>query len=126
MKRVLKWMFAVLLMVVVAMICLLISSGFTYIYKWQADKAMVGITVTYILTGFVGGYVQRFFKNEARGRDVYSIGQKMLDGICVGAIFLSFMILISVFVVQNPFVISSRFLMIGMLLIGSACLGRIL
>ena len=126
MIRVGKWMIAVVVMAVVAMICLLITSGFTYIYKWQADKALVGITVTYILTGFVGGFVQRFLKKEAGSSGVYSIGQKMLDGICVGGIFLFCMILVSVFVIQNPFVISSHFLMIGMLLIGSTCLGRIL
>ncbi len=121
MRRVGKWILAVFIMAVVSVICLLVTSVFAYIYKWQADKALVGITLTYILTGLVGGFVQRFFKGE-----VYSMGQKMLDGICVASIFLFFMILISVFVMQNPFVISSRFLMIGMLLTGSACLGRLL
>ncbi len=126
MKRIGKWMLSVLVMTLVSVICLLVLSVLTYMYKWQADKALMGITVTYILAGFIGGYVQHFLKNKACDREEYSIGQKMLDGIGVGGIFLFFMILISIFVVQNPFVISSRFLMIGMLLIGSACLGRLL
>jgi len=121
MKKIRVFLFALIIMVVVSAICLCGVSVLAYRYKWQADKALIGITLTYILAGFIGGLSQKIMNKEQK-----SIGRKMLDGIVLSTIFMGGLIVLSIYIVQNPFEISSRFLMIWMLLMGSTCLGRIL
>lgn len=108
-------------MMIVSIICLLGVSTFTYTYKWQADKALIGITVTYIITGFFGGLVMRI-----QNKDEKSMGRKMLEAIFLSVVFMLLLVVLSAFVMHIPFEFSSRFLMIFMLLTGSSCLGRIL
>lgn len=121
MRKIRNSIFTMILMFLVSVICLMTISVLSYIYKWQADKALVGITITYIVAGFTGGAVQRILNKEKKG-----IGRKMLEGIMISSIFMGMLLLLSIFVVQNSFAISSRFLMIWMILIGSTCIGRIL
>ena len=110
-----------IIMGMVSAICLLTVSVLTYHYKWQADKALIGITLTYIVTGFAGGLSQKIMNKESR-----SMGRKMLEGMLISTIFVGGLLGISIGIVQNPLELSSRFLMIWMLLMGSTCLGRIL
>ena len=107
-------------MTIVAILMLLIISVLSYIYKWQADKALVGITLTYIVTGFIGGWT---FKRKAQEVDG---AKKLIEGICLGSMFMFLLIGSSVVFTENSFGISGRFFMIWMLLVGSSCLGRIL
>lgn len=109
-----------LLMSFVSVILLLGLSALTYIFKWQADTALVGITLTYIVAGFVGGRSRKKLSEEI------TIGKKLLEGIFLGTLFMFLLWLLSMVIVQNQFELSSRFLMIWMLLIGSVSLGRIL
>lgn len=126
MRKVKGIVISIIIMVIVSGISLLIVSAFSYLYKWQADKALVGITVTYILAGYFGGLSlkRQNRKNGISGQ--MSIAKKMVEAILLGTIFMLLLILLSVFVVQNSFMISSRMLMIWMLLVGSSCLGGIL
>lgn len=119
MRKMKNILVSIIVMGITAVIALLIVSALTYLLKWQADKAMIGIIVTYILAGFVGGQTQRRLSHE---KNMY---KKLFEGILLGTIFMMVLVLLSVFV-GNPFVISGRMLMIWMLLAGSACLGRIL
>ena len=46
---------SILLMAFISFLSLLVLSLLTYLFKWQAPQAMVGIILTYILAGFGGG-----------------------------------------------------------------------
>ena len=121
MRKIINIIVTLLVMVVVSLICLLVVSAFSYFYKWQADKALVGITITYILAGFVGGFAYKLMDRKEK-----NIGKKMLEAILISSIFVGVILGVSTIVLQQPLVISSRFLSIYMLLAGSACMGRIL
>lgn len=121
MRRIKKILAPLIVMIIISLVCLVIVSLLTYIFKWQADKALIGITVTYILTGLVGGFVQK-----RQIQDEKSMGQKMLEAIFLSSVFIMILVMVSIFVVQIPFELSSRFFMIFMLFVGSTCLGRIL
>ena len=112
---------AIIIMVIVSVLSLFVVSMLSYTYKWQADKALIGITLTYIMTGFIGGLLKKIIDKEQK-----KMGRKMLEAMILSSIFMCGLIVLSVFVIQNPLEVSSRFLMIWMLLIGSTCLGRIL
>ena len=121
MKRVRNLLMVMVIMMLMSAISLLIISVLSYFYKWQADKALVGITITYILAGFIGGITQKFLDKSER-----NMGKKMLEAILISSIFVGVILGVSTIVLQQPLVISSRFLSIYMLLAGSACMGRIL
>ena len=121
MKRIKCFLLVLMVMVIVSVICVWGVSALTYTYKWQADKALIGITFTYIVTGFAGGLSQRIMNKELK-----SMGKKMLEGIVTSTIFVGGLMVVSICVVRNPMEVSTRFLMIWMLLMGSTCLGRIL
>ena len=121
MKKVKQIIFLIFIMLVMSFICLGILSVLTYEYKWQADKALVGITLTYILVGFIGGMLQRIMNKETK-----TMGGKMREAILLSAIFLAILVGISTVFLQTPFAISSRIFMICILLTGSTCLGRVM
>lgn len=121
MKKIKNQFITLIIMTLISLISLLAVSTLTFIYKWQADKALIGITLTYILTGFCGGL---FLKWKNKGQ--LSMGRKMLEAFFISAIFMAILVIVSISVLGNPFAVSSRFLIICMLLIGSTCLGRIL
>lgn len=126
MRKIRGFVIAMVIMVLVSVVSLFIVSVFSYLYKWQADKALIGITVTYILAGYFGGLSLKLQNRKNGVNGQRSMGKKMLEAIFLGTIFMLFLILLSVFVLQNPFLISGRMLMIWMILVGSACLGGIL
>ena len=107
-------------MILTAAIMLFAVSILSYIYKWQADKALVGITITYIATGFIGGVIKKKVSDET------DITKRLLEGIVLGSVFMFLLIGGSILFTENSLAISSRFLMIWMLITGSASLGRIL
>ena len=121
MKKIKTFLITIIIMLIASTLSLLVVSALTYFYKWQADKALIGITLTYILAGFSGGL---FLKIKSKGQ--LSMTWKMLEACLLSTIFMGILIVISVFVIKIPFAISSRFLMICMLFLGSTCLGRIL
>lgn len=121
MRKIRSFIITLIIMSIMSIICLVIVSLLSYFYKWQADKALIGITVTYILTGFIGGLAQKIQNKEHK-----NMGRKMLDAIVLSSSYILILIMASVFLAQIPFAVSSRFLMILMLMVGSTCLGRIL
>lgn len=121
MKKIVNLILTLVIMALASAICLLLVSILSYIYKWQADKALIGITVTYILVGFVGGLFQKILNKEEK-----DMKRKMLNAMLLGTVFIGILSGLSVVGLQQPFLMSSRFLMIYMLLVGSTCLGRIL
>ena len=115
-----KYSIPLIIMCIVSILMLLAVSLLAYLYKWQADKALIGITVTYILAGTAGG---AGLKKSSVTKD---IGKKLLEGILLGSIFMIFLIGLSFVITDNVFQISGRFLVIWMLIMGSASIGRIL
>lgn len=120
MRIITKWIVPLFVMTVVSMLMLIGVSMLAYIYKWYADKALLGITLTYIIAGFVGGRVLK------RLSEVKDMNKKLLESILLGVLAMALLVLFSLLVTDNAFGISSRFLMIWMLITGSASLGRIL
>ena len=121
MRKMRRYGLSILIMVVVSFISLIVIAWLSYTYKWQADKALAGITVTYILAGFIGGLTQKFLCREQK-----SMGKKMVEGMVLSSVFMGGLVFFDVFMVGSLFEITSRFLMIWMILMGSTCLGRIL
>lgn len=120
MRTLTKWIVPLFVMAVVSMLMLISVSVLAYIYKWYADKALLGVTLTYIIAGFVGGRVLK------RLSEVKDMNKKLLESIFLGVLAMALLVLFSLLVTDNAFGISSRFLMIWMLITGSASLGRIL
>lgn len=120
MRNMKKYIIPILIMSVVSILMLLAVSVLAYIYKWQADKALIGITGTYILAGLAGGLGLR------RVSFTKDMGKKLLEGILLGSSFMILSVVASVFITDISPEVSGRFLLIWMLITGSASLGRIL
>lgn len=113
MYKVKRYIIAIGMMLITSVVSLLVVSTFTYLFKWQADKAMIGIFVTYVLAGFIGGFCLRKGK---RGE----IRRKVIESLILANIFTFLLILFSYIIFQIPFELSSRFLLIWMLIVCSS------
>lgn len=103
-----------------ALILLFALSVLAYLFRWKADTALIGITIIYIVAGFLGGRCKKHFSYETK------IIVKLWEGIITGSVFMLLLGVISFGVIGNPLVFGSRFFMIWMIIVGSAALGRIL
>lgn len=107
-------------MSVCSVVFLLLLSILTYIFKWKADTALIGITLIYILAGFTGGCCKKRISYEI------SIAKKLLEGVWIGSLFMVLLFVVSILGMGNGIVFGSRLFMIWMIVIGSTALGRIL
>ena len=73
MYKVKKYIISLGIMMLVAIVSLLIVSTLTYIFKWQEDKATIGIVVTYILTGVAGGFSIAYAEKKETWKTVLEI-----------------------------------------------------
>ena len=115
MKRIIRFLLILFVMFVVSIICLGVVSMFAYIYKWQADKAMIGIIAVYTVAGIVGGIMT---KKMNRGT--------LLEVILLGTIYMILLPIASVLLFKNDFVFSTQFFRIYVVMICSMFLGRYL
>ena len=115
-----SFLIVMIIMFLSSMIFLLVTGVLTYVLKWQADKAMIGIIFSYIFTGFMGGRAKCYFSTNQ------NMAVKLLEGIVLATLFMLFLMGLSLALLGNDIFISGRVLMIWMLIVGSACLGRIL
>lgn len=113
MHRVKRYIISLSIMMIVAMVSLLIVSILTYLFKWQSDKAMIGIIVTYVFAGFAGGICLRREKQMGHRR-------KLIESLIIGTAYMLLLLLLSCFVFQIPFQFSIRFLMIWLLIVFTA------
>jgi len=116
MDKIKKYAISLVVMMMTVIVSLLIVSTLTYIFKWQADKAMIGIIVTYVLVGFVGGVS---FRKSEKEKWV----KKILESFMIAIFFVIVATMISVLVMQNPFVFSSRSILILLLITSSVLCG---
>ena len=113
MFKVKRYLIAISIMLLTSVVFLFVLSILTYMFKWQADKAMIGIIVTYILAGVVGGVC---IKTERRVRTAVGLG----------TIFLAILVLCSSIGFQIPFEFSGRLILIWLLIISSSFIGQCL
>ncbi len=125
MRKIRVYIVASIIMLLTALLALGVLSSLVYLLKWQSDKAMGGIVIVYILSGFSGGVGYNWMQKR-QGKCQMGIGKKAVEALLLSVIFLCILMFISIFLLQIPFMLSGRSLMIGSLLIGSCFLGRIL
>lgn len=127
MNKTKKYIIAIVIMSMVSIAMLFIVTTLTYAFKWQADKAMIGIVVTYILAGLAGGIcLRRYGKKEYVVDQKNKIAKKAAEALILSNVFLLLLLAISAFGLQIPFGFSGRFFMIWVLLIVATFLGRVL
>lgn len=108
------------IMLLVAVLSLLLVSTLTFLLKWQADKAMIGIIVTYIVSGLAGGLCfGRMVKKSYGGRSKIGNGKAVIEAVKLSTIFILILVLCSVIGFRIPFEFSDRFLLIWILIAGS-------
>jgi len=113
MYKIKKYMIAISVMLVVSIVSLFVVSTFTYLFKWQANKAMIGIIVTYVLAGFAGGICLR---NETQ----IGYRRRLIEALIIGTAYMLLLLLLSCFIFQIPFRFSIQFLMIWLLIVLSS------
>ena len=120
-------MATMLVMGIVAVISLFCLSLLTYYWKWTADKAEIGIILTYILAGFFGGrFLKRCWKRKQEHTEIsISHGQKIMDAVLLGTVFVVILVFLSMLSCRSDFTISTRLFIVWFLVMGSACLGRV-
>ena len=137
MSKIRKIIRSIIVMAMVSVLCLFFVSLLAYGLRWNADTAMIVITSTYILSGFLGG---SSFGWKNRGMlvrtmeniDTYTqkneknLIQKMFDACLAGTGFMMLLLLLSIFYFGDTFAISTRFFVIWLTILGSASLGRVL
>lgn len=121
MKKLGNVILTVVVMMAVSCISLAVISILANINKWQSDKALLGIIITYIIAGFVGGFLPKI-----RNREKQKMGRQIAESIVTASAFMLVLVLASAFALETPFRLSQRFFMIWTLLIGSTYFGRIL
>ena len=116
MRKIKKYILVIIIMLLTSVLALLAVSTLTYLLKWQADKAMIGIIVTYVLGGLVGG-------GCLRRTEKWALGKKIVNAIIISVLFMVLLGIISVMVAHNPFLISERFVLIWLLIASSVFAG---
>ena len=112
-----KIFWGVAIMLLTSFLALLILSILTYILKWQAPQAQVGIRLTYIVGGFIGG----FFSCRIGEEDV--IKNNLVCGMTQGALEMAILLGISILVSANAQWNLVQILLIWVLLSASCTLG---
>lgn len=113
MYKVKKYVISLCIMMIVATVFLLIVSALTYMFKWQADKAVIGIIITYVLAGFAGGISLRKER-------------KIIGALGLGTMFMLLLVICSRIGFQIPFEFSVRVIRIWLLITSSTFVGMCL
>ena len=107
-----KYIFTVFFMLVISMVSLLFVSALTYLFKWQSDKANIGIIVTYVIAGAAGGLC-------LRDRNQKSIQRKLIQALIVSMMYLFIILVSSILFMEEPFGLSHRVWLIYFLVTSS-------
>lgn len=92
MNKIMKYIIAISIMLITSVISLLVLSILTYLFKWQADIATIGIIITYVLAGLSGGFILRKIEKK-------SLWKTVLDTLIASVLFLVLLRVVS-FVVK--------------------------
>ncbi len=117
-------------MFLVSVLSLLIVSLLTYWFKWYAPQAMLGITVTYILTGLFGGLLQGCLQygclNKEYSNENHQLRQRIISGGILGALYTLILFLMALAMSDDSRLEYSRWFSIIILLVCSSILGHFL
>lgn len=134
---------SLIIMGIVSVVMLLVLGVLTYILKWQASQAMVGITLTYIISGFVGGITQGVLlrRGPSKIKEVEVLGmasakgalsslentselrERMINGLLLGTSYMLLLLILSIVFTQNANWDFTRLIMLWILLTCSSVLG---
>jgi len=120
MRRIKKSFLLLLVMSGFSFGMLLALSALTYMFKWKAEEVLIGITGTYIMTGFVGGIIAKLMSYETH------MGKKLIEGCLAGTLFMVLLLGLSFLFMGSEATFGRNFLLIWTLIAGSAALGRLL
>ena len=112
MYKVKRYIICVSAMLFVSMLLLVVLATLTYMFKWQADKAMIGIIVTYVMAGVAGGICLR--KTE-KG----TLSKKLLESLIASTLFIVVLEVLFVLIVRNECIFSVKFLLVWLLITSS-------
>ena len=127
MNKVEKYMISLSVMLLTVIVSLLVVGTLTYICKWQADKAMIGIIVTYVLSGLSGGYVLRLLERRDYGQERRgAMKHKAIEVLVASVLFMMILLVVSVFALHIQFEWTGRVFIILGLIFASCFWGRIL
>ena len=118
-----SYVISILLMALLSLISLLLLSILTYLFKWQAPEAMMGIILTYILAGFGGGLLS---KSLPEANDTKQLRNIVMDSIIKGSGYMLLLILISLLTTEPTGFDVLRILAIWLLIVAGYAMGRIL
>ena len=120
-------LFAVIIMGITSAIALVILSVFTYLLKWQAPQARVGITLTYIISGFLGGFLSCIIGGRRKKKEVKNTENStkitLIKGTTQGAIYMAVLLSISILLSANENWDMVQILLVWILLTASSTLG---
>jgi D-alanyl-lipoteichoic acid acyltransferase DltB (MBOAT superfamily) len=119
---------SVIIMGITSAATLVILSVFTYLFKWQAPQAQLGITLTYIISGFLGGFLLSVIdKNRKTEKEVgnteHIMKNTLITGITQGAIYMAILLSISILISANESWDIGQIVLIWILLVCSNTLG---
>lgn len=129
MYKVKKYGIAIGVMLISSLVVLFIVSSLVYIFKWQSDKAMIGIIVTYIIAGVTGGFMlgyldkKREYDADWSSKKKRRIKQILQVGLLT-VMYLLLQILFSLILFKNGLEFSKRTLLILFLELISVYMGR--
>ena len=112
MYKVKRYIISVSAMVLVSMVLLVVLATLTYMFKWQADKVMIGIIVTYVMAGVAGGI---YLRKTEKG----ILCKKLLESFIASTLFMVVLELPVILIVRNGVIFSWRFLLVWLLIISS-------
>ena len=115
MGKVKRYLIAVAVMLVVSVLALMILGVLTYWFKWQADKAMVGIVATYVLAGIAGGVVLKILSQ-----------MQFIEVFILATLYMLALFTASILFLKTTPVISSQLLMIYGLVVCSVFVGKLI
>ena len=116
-----KYMLAIGVMCVTSVASLITVSLLTYLFKWQADKAMIGIIISYVLAGMAGGYQLSWRPKTCsdKMREI-GMGQKVTGTLILSILFMVILVSCSCLVFHISFEVSKRFFLIWLLVASSS------
>ena len=135
MRKIRNIIVGIIAMAVVSALCLLGLSVLVFALEWQAQKAMIGIMVTYVLSGIGGGLAMRWYENwekrcqSSRGiidENLVSVKEKVIEALCSSTFFTIILLILSLIMKMNGDIEFGRLFLVWMLLSGSTALVRIL
>ena len=126
--KVKNMMISLIFMGVLTVILLVIIGIGAYYLKFEADIAMLLITVVYIFVGASGGVAHAFLERIQMKRSVFgpNLLQTILGGVVLGSAYMLILLICAFLMVKTTIDDWLRFVILWLMVCGSCLLGKIL